>query len=173
MIEIEAKVRAPDPGAVRSRLFALGATHTGTETQRDVYYSPRDRDFARTDEALRIRYDGSKVTVTYKGPKSGASTYKARREINLGVDAGDACEELFSALGFTRSAEVCKERETYSIRGAVVSLDEVRGLGSFVEIEVCTGHDDGSAAALIDGLKNELGLTGPHIQESYLELLLA
>lgn len=173
MMEIEAKVQVPDLAPFHNRLTVLGATFVSRELQRDVYFNASDRDFALTDEALRVRHEGSRALLTYKGPKEAGSGYKARKEVNVQVDPGSACEELLTAVGFSPSAEVRKLREEYRFRGVSVALDAVEDLGSFVEIEVCTDGAMELAMDLISGVQKEIGLAGPHIRESYLELLAA
>ncbi len=54
MIEIEVKVRV-DHSKARSILKNIGATKIGVENQSDIYFAAPHRDFAKTDEALRIR----------------------------------------------------------------------------------------------------------------------
>lgn len=54
MYEVEVKVRA-DHDAVRDRLEARGAEHLGTVEQVDTYYDAPHREFAETDEAVRLR----------------------------------------------------------------------------------------------------------------------
>jgi len=54
MYEVEVKVPA-DLEAVRDRLEALEATPRGAVVQVDTYYDAPHREFAETDEALRIR----------------------------------------------------------------------------------------------------------------------
>ncbi|KQC03092.1 MAG: hypothetical protein APR53_06100 [Methanoculleus sp. SDB] len=173
MKEIEAKVQVPDLAPFRNRLAAVGASFVSRETQRDVYFNASDRDFARTDEALRVRYGGPQALLTYKGPKEAGSGYKARKEVNVQVDPGSACEDLLTAVGFRPSAQVRKLREEYRLRDVSVALDAVEELGSFVEIEVCTDEVTESAMELISAVQKEIGLAGPHIRESYLELLKA
>jgi adenylate cyclase class 2 len=171
MMEIEVKVQVPDHAPFHNRLTVLGASFVSREHQRDVYFNASDRDFARTDEALRVRHEGPRTILTYKGPKEAGSGYKARKEVNVQVDVGSAIEELLTAVGFSPSAEVRKLREEYRLRGVSVALDTVEDLGFFVEIEVCTAEGTESAMEVISDVQKEIGLEGPHIRESYLELL--
>ena len=53
MLEIELKVRVPDLAPIRERLRDLHADQTGRTHEHDVYFNAPDRDFGRTDEALR------------------------------------------------------------------------------------------------------------------------
>lgn len=147
--------------------------------QADVYYAHPCRDFAATDEALRIRRVGGESRITYKGPKLDRDT-KTRREIELPIadDAERAAEfhALLVKLGFHPVAEVVKRRRSahlsYRDHAVEVSLDEVRDVGWFVEVEVQAdeaGLDD--ARRVVSQLANQLGLCQPE-RRSYLELLL-
>jgi adenylate cyclase class 2 len=173
MYEIEAKIRVDDLDEVRTRLTEHHAEFQGEDSQRDVYYNAPHRDFAETDEALRVRYTGGMPEITYKGPKLPSSGIKARREINIRVDSGERFEELLAQIGFTVTASVVKHREEYRLHGASIALDSVAGLGTFVEIEVMTEEEGGAAEAHIHKMQKMLGVKGAHIPDSYLELILA
>ncbi len=82
-IEVEVKFPVPDLAAVQSQLEGLGATPSQAVEEIDVYYRHPARDFAATDEALRIRRVGPANRITYKGPKVDPTT-KTRQEIELG-----------------------------------------------------------------------------------------
>ena len=69
-IEVELKFPLL-PGAmtveqVTDRLEAIGARPMPSRHQNDHYYAHPDRDFAQTDEALRIREDEHRIQLTYK-----------------------------------------------------------------------------------------------------------
>ncbi len=170
MREVETKVVLPDCAlleALRSRLARLGATHEGDVVEEDVYYQHPCRDFAETDEALRVRRAGGRCELTYKGPKEGG-TVKARREETVEVGDCKAIDAILEALGFRKVAVVRKKRSYYRMPGVVVSLDEVEGLGCFAEVEA----REGGEATVLEALKL-LGLDRyPSTTKSYLELLL-
>jgi adenylate cyclase class 2 len=173
MLEVEIKVRVPNLVAVRERTL-LG--HTGTPVrvhERDIYYNAPDRDFGITDEALRLRFAGGSCTLTYKGKKLKGYRLKAREELNCGIESGEIMEMILSRLGFKRVAEVEKWREYYSYRGTTVSLDEVKGLGSFVEIEATGIPGQENPEEFVKAIAKELGVEGEPILSSYLELLLS
>lgn len=171
MFEVEAKIRVPDLPEIRSRLIRIGAGSSSVSDQRDVYYNHPVRDFGLTDEALRLRYEGERCTLTYKGPRLATKGAKTREEFNLVVESGENMEEILGRLGFVRSAEVRKNREEFALGTASVALDAVDGLGSFVEIEVMTHTAGDDAEKEIERIKGELGIEGSHIPQSYLELL--
>ena len=177
--EVEQKFPVADMAALAARLAALGGTVSEPQSEIDRYYAHPARDFAATDEALRIRRTDQGNYVTYKGPKVDATT-KTRREIELplwqeeGKVAG--LESLLEALGFTPVAEVCKYRRKAIIawqdRRVEAALDDVLDVGTYIELElVAEDHDVESAKACIASLARRLGLSDGE-RRSYLELLL-
>jgi len=178
MYEVELKVRA-DHDRVRDRLADRLADPVDEVTQVDTYYDAPHREFAETDEALRLREEttasGEATTeLTYKGPLVEAES-KTRREIETAVADGEAADGIFGALGFEPAATVRKERERFALDGYTVTLDSVEGLDEFVEVETEAEEDavesarEGAAAVLRD-----LGLDpNDQIRTSYLGLLLA
>jgi adenylate cyclase class 2 len=200
--EVELKYRVADGRAIEDRLASLGACWHGTTEQVDRYFNHPSRDFAVTDEALRLRSTAAGVAITWKGPRLDA-TAKTRREIELplalaavpaaaealaAVPAAaealaavpatlDRWTELLEALGFRQVREVAKRRRlaTVAWEGAAieVALDHVAGLGDFVELELqAESAGIAVAAARIESLARELGCTNPE-RRSYLEMLLA
>jgi adenylate cyclase class 2 len=174
--EVELKLRA-DHGPVRERLTAAGAASRGTVVQRDTYYDAPHRDFAETDEALRVRRverDGAVEShLTYKGPLVDDAS-KTRREYETGVDDGETMAAALDALGFSPAAEVRKRRERFALDGHVVTLDAVDGLGEFVEVEGEASEDEIAAVREdVAATVRRLGLDPEaDIRTSYLELLL-
>ena len=189
MYEVELKLRA-DHDRVRGRLDDIGATHVGTVTQEDTYFDAPDRDFADTDEALRIRRerrgddDPAVAALTYKGPLVEEAS-KTRQEAETHVEDGAALRSILEGLDYQQAATVRKERTRYSVEDCTVTLDAVEGLGEFVEIEIETerelGAGNAAAAEGLDELRGEavgvleqLGFDpGEQIRTSYLGLLLA
>lgn len=82
MYEVEQKYRVIDVADLEARLNGLGAVWHGTAKQVDRYFGHPSRDFAATDEALRLRSTPDGVVITWKGPRLDA-TAKTRREIEL------------------------------------------------------------------------------------------
>jgi adenylate cyclase class 2 len=172
MLEVELKVRIPALDPVRERLVQKNARSSGNVHEHDIYYNAPHRDFGVTDEAVRVRYTDDHAVVTYKGPKIRTFGLKAREELNFAVESGRNFETMLDRLGFTRTLEVNKWRETFRLGTASVSLDTVDGLGTFAEIEVVVEDGNDNPTALIESLARELGVAGEPLLESYLEMLL-
>lgn len=172
MLEVELKVKISSLDPVREQLIQKKAKSGGKVHEHDIYYNAPHRDFGQTDEAVRVRYTNDHAVVTYKGPKIKKFGLKAREELNFAVECGKTFETMLDRLGFTRTLEVNKWRETYKLGTASVSLDLVDGLGTFAEIEVMTESESDNPTALIEKIAKEIGVVGEPILASYLEMLL-
>ena len=191
MYEVEIKVPA-ELAAVRERLRQVDAERVETRRQRDVYYDAPHREFAETDEALRVRHetvrpdgagsvpdgenpDDETARLTYKGPLLDDES-KTRSEHEAGVDDPDAMAEILDGLGFEPAATVVKRREYWAFREFTVALDDVDGVGEFIEIEREIREADAIDAtreAAVESL-SRLGLDADEqVRTSYLGLLLA
>lgn len=170
-IEIEIKVKCHDIGNIESKLIKLGFKERGIFTQKDIYFQHPSRDFAMTDEALRIRIQDNATYMTYKGPKIG-SLGKSRREIKVKVDNAENLTKILRELGFKPVKEIFKIRKIYKKGPISVNIDNVRGLGTFLEIETHERGDISELEKKLLELTNKLGLKGKPIRKSYLELLL-
>src|SRR5947209_5836316 len=174
------KYAAADFAALEGRLRELGAREGPPRTDADQYFNAPDRDFAVTDEALRLRRIGERNFVTYKGPKRDAHT-KTRTEVEVALAPGDAAAADFSRLlvhlGYRPVAVVRKGRRLFHLRrdsfDLEVTLDDVEGVGRFVELEIQAPEEQLDAARdVLLRTAAELGLSAGE-RRSYLELLLA
>jgi adenylate cyclase class 2 len=168
-LEIEAKFQVPSLDMVRERLHELHIFREGVEQQQDVYYAAPDRDFGGTDEALRLRYFDHRCILTYKGPKLTPYGLKAREEVNVAVESGKNMDRILRHLHYTPAYVIRKKREYYRWGEIEIALDEVSGLGTFVEIELKKQQND--PEAIIERIKKDLKIEGESTSLSYLELL--
>ena len=177
--EIEIKFRVTDPDDLERRLRAMGAEPAGVVEQSDAYLAHPARDFARTDEALRIRRDGPVNRITYKGPKQAGPT-KTREEIEITLADGPGplagVAAIFDRLGFRPVATVRKTRRSFHLirhgRPLEVTIDEAEGLGTFAEVETLAEPEDAPGAqAAVLAVAGTLGLIEVETR-SYLRMLL-
>jgi adenylate cyclase class 2 len=177
--EVEVKFREADHAAIERRLLAIGAEAGEAVEQSDVYLAHPARDFAMTGEAFRLRRDGARNRLTYKGPKRGGPT-KTREEVEVGFDDGAATWakmlRVVEALGFRPVATVSKTRRPFHLvrggRAMEVVLDRAEGLGDFAEVETLADDDElAEAQATVLALARELGLAEVE-PRSYLRMLL-
>ena len=151
--------------------------------EEDLYFDTADCRLMLADKVLRLRISGSKIKITYKGPRITSGGEKVREEIEgplgseecskalrtVGVsfDCPRDLDSLLSQLdqsGYEEKVRVIKRRKQIDIedfRDHKVTLDFIEGLGEFVEVE---GPDPMSLVRL-------LGLECYVVTPSYAELV--
>jgi adenylate cyclase len=151
----------------------IGADRLGTIFQSDTYYSPPDRDLIKTGEIMRIRHEGSRRILTYKGTKV-ESEFRERPKLEFEID--EKMERQFLRIYGNKVKIIKKERTLYQLDGVTFSLDvvskisgyEITDLGSFIEIRLT---DKLSERHLLDGVLEKLGLKIEQgIKDSYFEM---
>jgi len=158
------------------------------QEETDTYYRHPCRDFAQTDEGLRVRCCSSGTSfLTYKGPKIDSAT-KTRKEIEFPLLPGthEDCQSLLEALGFLPVEVVRKFRKTakHSHEGreyhlcfdSLPTLKE-RGLTSeFLEIEALADQEtlEATRTAILHFAQTLIaqGLLGASVRKGYLEMIL-
>lgn len=134
MIEREIKLAFASVDEAREALRSAGAAlRTPRRLQDDVLYDTVHGALRAKRSALRLRRDGDRAIVTFKGPAADGPM-KMREEIESGVDSGDAVAAMLGALGFEPCFRYQKYREEYRADGVVAAIDDTPA-GVFVEIE--------------------------------------
>lgn len=173
---MEVKANVNDFSDVEKKLKQIGAVKINTEHQEDAYYNAPHRDFAETDEALRIREipeDGyNRIILTYKGAKIDDIS-KTRKEIEVEVSDSKNTASILENLGFRMAAKVTKDRDIYHFKEFIITLDTVHNVGTFVEIETEAqeGEDTSSSIQRIFDIYKTLGIVEGFERRSYLELM--
>ena len=172
MIEVEIKVKIDDKDKVVKQLKKLGFKFIKKKFQEDIYFNGIDRDFKETDEALRIRDEDGNFFVTYKGKKIDKIS-KTREEIEVKIEDKEKMRQIFKKLGFKEVPPIRKIREIYRKGDMEASIDEVEGLGLFLELEKVISDindKDEVLEEMMDILK-ALNISKDNIiRKSYLEL---
>jgi adenylate cyclase, class 2 len=125
-LNVEIKARCPNHQTIRDILHAHHADFCGTDHQIDTY-------FKVTYGRLKLREGNIENALIYyerkdqEGPKQSSVTL-------VPTTPGSPLKPLFTqALGILMVVE--KRRDIYFIDNVKFHLDEVEGLGTFVEIE--------------------------------------
>jgi adenylate cyclase class 2 len=180
MIEAEIKAKIIDAQKVVKSLLALGFTEDRTVSEEDVYFNGNDRDFRKTDEALRIRTcrdlkdDTESNELTYKGPKLGTDS-QTRKELEIPFEDPSKMKSILSALGYQTVLEVRKQRRMYRLGEITACIDRVDSLGDYLELEklIEDKRDYPEAVSELYEWLSKLGIPKESLtQYSYLELLL-
>ncbi len=137
--EIEVKVKVSDIDSVIKSLSNLGCILSEPVTQNDVVYINYNRpfiDFREGDIFLRIRKTQGKVIFTLK---KGEEMNSIEKEFS--VDDAQQLHDTLTLLGFRPEVEVTKIRRKTSYNNYEICIDDVPGLGFFIELEEITEND--------------------------------
>ena len=169
------KYRVPSHDVIKDKLKSLNAKFLEHTEETDIYFNSPVRDFAKTDEALRVRvYGDGTVVLTYKGPRIG-SIGKTREELSVTVNDLESLLEILRKLGFREVARIVKRRDIYNYENFTIYIDSVEELGSFVEVETMVNDREliDKATEEVLQLGDKLGLRRDWIErKTYLELML-
>jgi adenylate cyclase, class 2 len=166
-LNVEIKARCADATHIRSYLTSHHAEFKGTDTQTDTYFNARQG-------RLKLREGNIENNLIYyertnqQGPKDSHFT------LVQVPDAAGLKQVLQQSMGI--KVIVVKKREIYFIANTKFHIDEVPGLGSFVEIECSNKYADLSAEALRSQCEQYVKAFGIKeedlIDRSYSDLLL-
>lgn len=175
MLEVEVKVKV-DNKHIEDYLADMGFKRGATHTEIDTYFNGESKNLREEDKALRIRRtlknDSEQITLNYKGPKIDNVTM-TREEIELNIPSYEDMEALLNGLGYTPAGRVEKQRVEYILGGCTCCIDEVKGLGRFLEIEIMSREEDyDKAIHKINELLEALDLSMEDtVRKSYLCML--
>ncbi len=163
-LEREIKLRFDSADAARARVLALGATPLhGRRLQEDCLLDADDERLRRERSVLRVRNEGGKSLLTFKGPAQ-PGLMKLREEHETVVADGEVLLTILQELGLHIWFRYEKYREEFSADDVVIAIDETP-VGTFVEIE---GGEDA-----IHATARALGCTASdYITDSYRFLFL-
>jgi predicted adenylyl cyclase CyaB len=163
---VEVKARVRDMACLRARAVALSGGPGREMQQEDTFFRiPRGR------LKLREQSPGQPELIFYE--REDARAPKPSRYLLAGVSEPAALRAVLSAaLGL--HGVVRKRRTLYRIGQTRLHLDEVEGLGSFLELEVvlAEGQDVAQGRAIADGLMGQMGIAAPDLVScAYVDLL--
>jgi adenylate cyclase class 2 len=133
-IEREVKLRFASAEEARSAIVAAGATPLlGRRLQEDSLLDTRDEQLRARACTLRVRVEGGKSRLTFKGPVQ-PGIVKIREELETVVGDGEILLRVLAELGLAVWFRYEKYREEFAREDVIVAIDETP-VGVFVEIE--------------------------------------
>jgi adenylate cyclase, class 2 len=166
MRNIELKARLRDPTTARQIAESIATKRLGTQHQIDTYFACRHG-------RLKLReINGLSAELVWytrkdqQGPK--ASDYRL-----VPVTNPEALKAALTAALGTRVV-VDKRREIFLVENVRIHLDEVAGLGQFLEFEAVLGPtvDDAAGRAQLDRLMEQFGIRSDDLLSgSYSDML--
>lgn len=149
-MEIEVKAKLRDKNHVVQKLTALGCKFSDIKTQDDMVWVEKTgslEDFLSNKIFLRIRIqNGDEIIMTAKSPKGKSGNESlVKREHEIVVNSADEARSILSMIGFHEAVRVIKKRQTTHCNGYEICVDEVEGLGFFIELEKIAEDKDTAA----------------------------
>lgn len=135
-VEIKALVSSLDN--IRKILHKSEAKFVGVDFQTDIY-------FQVSHGRLKLRSGNIENALIYYDRENTQGPKTAHILLQKVSSGNNLLEILTKSLGVL--TEVKKEREIYLLDNAKIHLDQVDGLGQFVEIEVISSESDGMTNA--------------------------
>jgi adenylate cyclase, class 2 len=137
--EIEIKLALHDPRATLRRLAELGFRRVHRRSfERNTLFDFPDSRLRGADSLLRLRLEGRRSQLTFKGPRVNNDRFKERLEIETDVRDGPEAGRILEALGLRDAFRYEKFRTVYRRRGdpdhAEVAYDETP-IGTYLELE--------------------------------------
>lgn len=157
--EVEVQVIIKNPADVERKLKKIGK-FVKTRKQIDKYFIPPQRDFFKKEppvEYLRIRFEKGKNHLNYSFLHFDKMGWlRVTDEYETFVDKPEIVEEIFRKIGLILKVTVIKTREYFDCGDFEVTLDQVKGLGNFMEIEAKRNFDgvNKTRKACLDFLKS-------------------
>jgi len=164
-----------------SRLEKILGKPIEVKTQKDFYFT-NDNEIFNPQHLIRIREENGKLKdLVHKGMKIQRDDGKIIRPTETYIKEGEfgikykKTEEVINAFykaGFKLAAEISKIRKIYRKGDVEIALDQVEGLGAYLEIRT---NNKLSKWPEIDKFKQELGLAerksaGPYADEYFAKI---
>ena len=165
---VELKAFDPDPEGTLARALALGAREEGLLIQRDTYFHA-----GRGRLKLREEEPGSAHLIGYTRSDEDPDVRVSEYRIAPVSDPEAVRDVLEASLGVRVVVE--KRRRLLLWRSVRIHLDEVSGLGTFLELEAVApaGSDLAREWALVAHLREVLAITDDRLRDgSYSDALL-
>lgn len=151
MREVEVKAKVVNKDILQSKLTDLGIVLGDPIFQKDTIFVPEGQSALPVSHGirvLRIREQGGKFLFTLKYSVTD-NLDKVERELEISDPT--VLSQIILDLGFVHIATVEKMRRKAQIGELEICVDEVNGLGVFIEVEKLVDGED------VTGVQDELG----------------
>lgn len=167
--EIEVKYRVIEQDALLHALADQGVSLSAPVLQEDQAYAPTWWDYGKPKTGVpfgRLRTVQGKHLFTVKTPQDNEM---ACLEAETIVADAEQMHDALLQMGFRPTVRIIKERRTGRAGRWSLCLDQVEGVGPFLEIETVTTADESGLAiqAQLDEWANNLGVKLERVTDTY------
>lgn len=137
MKEIEVKLTYTDKEKLIERLKEIGAVFKEKYILEDYYFSLTGEDMSNTNDLLRVRKQGEKKELTFKGKCESEGSIWERIELNTDISDAEAVLKMFEYLKLNNLSTNKSVREFWDINDVEIVFSDITYPAeiSFVEIE--------------------------------------
>jgi adenylate cyclase class 2 len=140
--ETEIKLPVRDRKSLMRRLKVLGFRRSHRRhLEVNLVLDFPDLRLRRTKRLLRLRFEGKRCLLTFKGSSTESGRHKTRVELETWVESGERLKTVFENLGLRQTFRYEKYRTSFvrprdrgGSSGAVLEYDETP-FGNFLELE--------------------------------------
>jgi adenylate cyclase class 2 len=173
--EVEVKYRVDDPGALEAALAARGVVLSAAVVQDDQAYARVGWDYGQSKIGVpfaRLRTERGRHLLTVKTPVANELSCV---EHETEVANREQMHAAIQQMGFYPTVRIRKTRRTATLELMSLCVDEVDGIGAFLEIEriVPAGEPGDRVQAELDRFAAGLGVPLERTGDTYDSLIRA
>lgn len=172
MIEMELKALLKNRLQVMKKIEKFGCEWVLVGMQEDIIYEKNDIQQIAHTPIFRIRKCGDKTILTLKVLEEDFDTAE---ELELNINDEKIMHKMLQTIGFLPKIQIVKRREMTKYKGFNICIDEVEGLGDFIEVEMISEkkNDKNIIYEEIRKILLEIGVEEQDLRkEKYYEMLL-
>ncbi|MFH1667929.1 MAG: class IV adenylate cyclase [Candidatus Komeilibacteria bacterium] len=171
-LEVEIKYKVKDKKKLVAKLKLIGARFIVKTHLKDVYFSPdKGKRFIDPNPRLRIRNNMTDSTARLEYHVDQGRYSVIETEVN--ISDGQMMKLILKNLDFKEEGVVDKVRNSYQYKNFNLDLDIVKGLGTFLEIELLNPLNSKQAIYAIKEIERDLSLSKNSVcQHGYLFMVL-
>ena len=142
-MEIEIKATFDNKEKLKKSLKLIGAKEEKVKHQIDEYYNHPSRDTRKTNEYIRLRYkngENSGIFALHVNIADGVN-----KEFEVSVGDIETFRQILKGLNFPLLGIINKKRTNFKYKEFTISIDEVKDIGNFLEIET-----DGEESEIVE-----------------------
>ena len=164
MHEVEVKAVLKDKDSIMKALATFGCVFSLPVTEEDTLYAERVDSmdaYNRNANFLRIRERGNGqliFTLKHHPDRHEGRPDSMPLEHETGIDSKEEMEKILALQGYVEAVRVSKVRQKGTYKKWEICIDEVTGLGSFIELEELTNGTE--TQRVVDEMLAFLGTLG-------------
>jgi len=170
--EVEVKFQVDNADTVMARFLPEGVVWSEPVLQDDQAFAPSDWTYGMSKIGVsfaRLRTEGERHVFTVKTPQSNEMDCM---EYETFVSDRAMMHAAVIAMGFAPTVRIVKKRRTATWStelwgDATLCIDDVRQIGTFLELEIITEDNPAHAQGWLDRCVRDLGIEGTRVTDTY------